>query len=169
MARRVCVPRPIAAALVLCLAAPPGFTQTAEQQLRITGSVTNVRENASPTARVLYVYVVDGDGRLRGVVPTRRLLLSKLQTPIREIMVSKLVSLPSSATVLDACEFFIQHRFLAFPVVDHDNRLLGVVDVDLYVEQLAQLDQATLAGRLTAPFVRFRARKSSIFDWIWAI
>jgi hypothetical protein len=54
MARRISASRPLAAALALCLAAPPGFAQPAEQQLRITGTVTNVRESASPSARVLF-------------------------------------------------------------------------------------------------------------------
>ena len=38
------------------------------------------------------------------------------------------------ATVLEACEFFIQHRFLALPVVDAGRRMVGVVDVELYTE-----------------------------------
>jgi len=65
------------------------------------------------------------------------------------------VTLPATATVLDACEFFIQHRLLAFPVVDADNRVVGVVDIDLYTQELSQLGQATPVGRLLAPLVRF--------------
>jgi len=114
-----------------------------------------------PPERIIYFYVVDGANRLRGVVPTRRLVLSPPETPLADIMVGKTVALPSAATVLDACEFFIQHRLLAFPVVDEDKRLLGVVDVDLYTEQLSQLDQATAVGRLVAPLVRFLHIESS--------
>src|SRR4051794_25884287 len=83
-----------------------------------------------PAERVIYFYVVDEGGRLRGVLPTRRLLLSPLTTSLADIMVQKTVALPATATVLEACEFFIQHRLLAFPVVDEDGRLLGVVDID---------------------------------------
>jgi NhaA family Na+:H+ antiporter len=114
-----------------------------------------------PPGRVIYFYVVDGDGRLRGVVPTRRLVLSEPETTIAEIMVAKTVALPASATVLDACEFFIQHRLLAFPVVNAEGRLLGVVDVDLYTEELSRLDRATVVGRLVEPFVRFMQVESS--------
>jgi magnesium transporter len=94
-----------------------------------------------PEGRIIYFYVLDGDDRLVGVVPTRRLLLSEDATPIRDIMVHRVVAIPSSATVLDACEFFLLHRLLAFPVVDAERGMLGVVDVDLYTNELADLDR----------------------------
>jgi magnesium transporter len=40
--------------------------------------------------------------------------------------------------VLEACEFFTLHRLLAFPVVDSGRRIVGVVDVELYTEELAE-------------------------------
>jgi magnesium transporter len=92
-----------------------------------------------PQGRILYLYVVDDQGRLAGVVPTRRLLLAAPEQPVAEIMVRKVVALAAQTTVLEACEFFIQHRFLAFPVVDDKRRLLGVVDVELYTEELSEL------------------------------
>src|SRR5262245_1894265 len=57
-----------------------------------------------PAGRIVYFYVVDVDNRLHGVVPTRRLLLSPLDTSITEIMVHQVIALPAQATVLDACE-----------------------------------------------------------------
>jgi Na+:H+ antiporter, NhaA family len=108
-----------------------------------------------PPGRVIYFYVVDAEGRLVGVVPTRRLLLSPPSMPLTEIMVAKMVVVPSGVTVLDACEFFIQYRLLAFPVVDERGRILGVVDVDLYTDALARMERGTPVGRLVAPLARF--------------
>ena len=96
-----------------------------------------------PPARVIYFYVVDAEDRLQGVVPTRHLVLNPPDRPLAEIMVRKVITLPAGATVLEACEFFIQHRLLAFPVVDDQRRLLGVVDVELYTEELRQLNDAS--------------------------
>ncbi len=96
---------------------------------------------APPNGRIVYFYVLDADGRLEGVVPTRRLLLSADSTPIRDVMVARVKTIKSSATVLDACEFFLLHKFLAFPVVDDERRMLGIVDVDLYTDELADLDR----------------------------
>jgi magnesium transporter len=92
-----------------------------------------------PQERIIYFYVLDRDGRLCGVVPTRRLILGTPATRIADIMVKQVVAIPGSATVLEACEFFIQHRLLAFPVVDEERRLLGVADVELYTEELQDL------------------------------
>src|SRR5690242_13347155 len=60
-----------------------------------------------PQGRIIYFYVVDDENRLKGVVPTRRLLLSDLQMPVADIMVKDVIALPTTATVLDACELFI--------------------------------------------------------------
>jgi magnesium transporter len=99
-----------------------------------------------PPGRIIYFYVVDDEGRLSGVVPTRRLVLSAPETPLADIIVRQIVSLPAQATVLEACEFFIQHRLLAFPVVDEKSRLIGVVDIELYTDELGRLAEEGRVG-----------------------
>lgn len=91
--------------------------------------------------RILYFYVVDSDDCLVGVVPTRRLLRARPNDVVSDIIVTPVISIPDSATVLDACEFFTLHRLFAFPVVDAAGRLSGVVDVDLYTGELADLEK----------------------------
>jgi magnesium transporter len=133
-----------------------------------------VREQP-PEGRVIYFYVTDSDGHLQGVVPTRRLLLNSLEKPIHEIMVREVIAIPTTATVLDACEFFIQHRLLAFPVVDENRRMVGLVDVDLYTEELRDLERTERVNELfqligvhvteaqqALPLVAFRLR----FPWL---
>ena len=124
---------------------------------------------------MIYFYVVDGDGRLCGVVPARRLILAAPDTPLADIMVRSVVALPAEATVLDACEFFIQHRLLAFPVLDAEHRMLGTVDVELYADELWNLGNADERdelfqrvglhidrGRQASPWAAFRQR----FPWL---
>jgi len=93
-----------------------------------------------PEGRIIYFYVVDQEKGLQGVVPTRRLLLSPLDKRIEDIMVRKVIAIPSSATVLEACEFFTLHRLLAFPVVDEQGHLVGVIDVELYTQELSTIE-----------------------------
>jgi magnesium transporter len=100
-----------------------------------------LRDNP-PAERIIYFYVLDDEGRLEGVVPTRRLLLASPSQRVGEIMVRRVVALPAEATVLEACELFIQHRFLALPVVDAQRRMIGVVDVELYTDELGSLSDA---------------------------
>ncbi len=97
-----------------------------------------LRENP-PGGRVIYFYVTEATGKLVGVVPTRRLLLNAAHTLIRDVMIARIVAVPEHATVLETCEFFSMHRLLALPIVDSQKRLVGVVDVDLYTDELADL------------------------------
>src|SRR5690349_10929866 len=82
-------------------------------------------------ADIVYFYVVDSEGRLLGVVPTRRLLTAALEQSLREVMVTRVIAVPDSATLLEACELFVLHKLLAFPVIDAQRRMIGVVDVAL--------------------------------------
>ncbi len=128
-----------------------------------------------PEGRVIYFYVVDEEDRLHGVVPTRRLLLNPLDKKVADIMVREVVTISCQATVLEACEFFTLHRLLAFPIVDEDRRILGVVDVELYTTELSDLDRSERSDDLfqligvhlteaqqSSPLLAFRSR----FPWL---
>ena len=94
--------------------------------------------------RVIYFFAVDRDKSLVGVLPTRRLLTASPNAALREIMVRRVVAIPATATVLDACEFFVLYKFFAFPVVDEQRRVVGVVDVSLFAEEmLGERDEQT--------------------------
>lgn len=130
-----------------------------------------------PAGRIIYLYVCDRGGKLQGVVPTRRLLLSPRDRRLAEIMVKQVVGIPHSATVLDACEFFTIHKLLAFPIIDDERRLIGLVDVDLYTEEMSDLERREdtndlfqlIGVHLTeaqqkSPLLSFRRR----FPWLLA-
>ena len=72
------------------------------------------------TQIILYCYVVDAKNRLVGVVPIRRLLTNPAESRVADIMITEVVAIPSWATVLVAAEYFVNRRFLAFPVVESD-------------------------------------------------
>jgi magnesium transporter len=105
------------------------------------GEALEAIRRQAPEGRIVYFYVVDQENRLRGVLPTRRLLLSPPETPVSEIMVREVIALPETATVLEACDFFILHRLLAFPVVNAAGQIAGVIDVELYTEELGELER----------------------------
>ena len=103
------------------------------------GQAIVVLRQQPPSGQFYYIYVLDDDGRLVGVLPTRVLIFSAPETPVAELMIRGAVTIPSRATVLEACEFFIQHRYLAMPVIDPDGRLLGIVDVGLFADEVFDL------------------------------
>jgi len=94
---------------------------------------------AQVPGRIVYFYAVDEADRLVGVVPTRDLLLSPPETRIEEVMLREVIALSDSATLLEACEFFTLHRLLALPVVEGQGRMLGVIDVELYTDEITYL------------------------------
>lgn len=85
--------------------------------------------------RILYFYVQDQEGRLVGVLPTRRLLTAPLDQPLAAVMLTRLETLPADATVLQAHERLARHKLLALPVVDAEQRILGVVDVGMFIQE----------------------------------
>lgn len=103
-------------------------------------ALLSIREKP-PESRIIYFYVVDDQNKLKGVVPTRRMLLNAPEKPLKEIMVADVLTILNTATVLEACEYFVLHRLLAFPIVDADFRLIGVVDIELYTEELSDFDR----------------------------
>ncbi len=96
--------------------------------------------------RVIYFYAIDERKRLVGVVPTRRLLTAAPATRLREIMVPRVIALPAEATVLEACEFFVLYKFLAFPVVDAERRVIGIVDTDVFMESVLETEEPERDG-----------------------
>src|SRR5205809_3555763 len=101
--------------------------------------------------RVIYFYAVDEQKRLVGVVPTRRLLTASLEMPLGEIMAPRVVAIPANATVLDACEFFVLYKFLAFPVVDEQRHVIGVIDANLFAEEILEAGESEDRHRRAAP------------------
>jgi magnesium transporter len=142
----------------------------------IDEALSVVRKNP-PEGQILYFYVIDKDNRLEGVVPTRRFLLNSPEKQIGEIMVTSTITVPAAATVREACEFFTRHRLLAFPVVDAEQRMIGIVDVELYTSELSDIEGRQRHDELfqligvhlsnaeqASPIIAFRSR----FPWLLA-
>jgi magnesium transporter len=98
--------------------------------------------------KIVYFYVVDAEERLAGVLPTRRLLTAPLGQRVSDVMIARVVAIPQTATVLEACEAFVLHKFLAFPVVDEQRRIVGVVDVGLLTEEAFDIAEHQVTDEL---------------------
>ena len=110
------------------------FTELSESYT-VEQALARIRENGAGD-KIIYFYVVDANRKLKGVLPTRRLLISQPQQRLTDIMVPRVVAIPETATVLDACELFIMHRFMAIPVINTDQQILGVVYANILTDEI---------------------------------
>ncbi len=112
--------------------------------------------------RIIYFYVVDEHDRLAGVLPTRRLLTAPPRTTLGELMVKRVIAIPATATVLDACEFFVLYKFFAFPVVDVDRHVIGVVDISLFTAEMLEERNENIAAQADEIFEALGFRLSHL-------
>jgi magnesium transporter len=87
-----------------------------------------------PPDQAFDVYVVDEDERLVGVVPLRLLLTRKPDDSIRDIMETKLVYVDREADQEEVADIAMRYDLIAIPVVDEQNRLVGIVTIDDIVD-----------------------------------
>lgn len=113
--------------------------------------------------RIVYFYVVNGEGQLKGVILTRRLLTTALERRISEVMISRLVTIPVSATILQAYDMLAHHKLLALPVVDQQLHIMGVVDVSTFLDQ-SYIKDITQRRKEKIEIQRLHTRLRSILD-----
>lgn len=125
------------------------------KNLTVEEALQKIR-NEGVGERIVYFYAIDDEEKLVGVLPTRRLLTSQPNLKLEEIMVNKVAALPSAATVYDACEFFVTYKFLAFPIINEERKIVGIIDVNLFTEEILNLE----------PDIDERLRIDDIFETI---
>ncbi|NLF40168.1 magnesium transporter [bacterium] len=107
---------------------------TLHEDLTVQQALNDIRQRGIGE-KIVYFYLVDADGRLTGVLPTRRLLTAPLESRLSDVKAPRVVSIPHTATVLDACEAFVLYKFLAFPLVDESKKVVGVIDISLLSDE----------------------------------
>jgi magnesium transporter len=112
------------------------------ENLSIKEVMAELRQLELPE-KIIYFYVVDEDNRLVGVIPTRKLLMSNLTNLVKDICIRRVVAIPANYKLFDALELFVLYKFLAFPVVDEERKLMGSIDVKLFTNEMMNLEDKT--------------------------
>ena len=89
-----------------------------------------IRRVAIDSETIYTCYVTDGNRHLLGIVTAKSLLLSAPETPIEDIMEDHVISIRTTEGREEAAMQFRKYDFLAMPVVDNENRLVGIITVD---------------------------------------
>ena len=90
---------------------------------------------------VFYLYVVDERRHLVGVISLRRLLLVSPETPLKRIMTAELTTARVNTDQEEVAQLVASYNLLAIPVVDDENKLVGVITVDDVIDVIK--DEAT--------------------------
>lgn len=85
-----------------------------------------------------YLFVVDKDRRLVGVVSLRQLLVAQPARPIGDVMNRDVLSVPVGTDQEEVANLMKKYDYLALPVVDAENRLLGIITVDDVVDVIEE-------------------------------
>ncbi len=85
-----------------------------------------------------YVYVIDEYGRLVGVSSLRQLVVVQPDRPLKEFMAKDIVSVKTYTDSEDVAKLVARYDYLAIPVVDNDNRLVGIVTVDDVIDIISE-------------------------------
>ncbi len=127
------------------------------------------------SGKIVYLYVVDEEERLTGVVSVRQLLWAPPGATVGSLKTAQVVSVPADASMMDVARVFLEHRFLGLPVVDAEGHIAGVIDATLFTREIVDLARRQHAesicqligvrvstGRPIAPWASFRQR----FPWL---
>lgn len=104
---------------------------TVQPDMTVGDAVDALRRDAatsrSDSRTGAYVYVTDEGNRLRGVVAFRDLVLAEVGEPVSALTNSDVLSVSPLTDAEDAAQTLMDHNLVAVPVVDADNRLLGIL------------------------------------------
>jgi magnesium transporter len=100
-----------------------------------------LREWQPETDRIDYLYAVDEQGRLSGVVSLRKLVISAPQTKVDDLMETNVISVPVGADQEECARLMSHYDLISLPVVDSSRKLVGVVTIDDAIDVL--VDEAT--------------------------
>jgi len=112
-------------------------------------AISRLREIAPDAETIYYVYVVDHEGRLIGVISLRDLIASSDGVILKEVMRQNVISVNAELDQEEVARVVSKYDLLAVPVVDDETRLLGIITVDDVIdvmEQEATEDIYRLAG-----------------------
>lgn len=109
-----------------------------KENLTVDEAIARIRKIGVDSETINICYVLDAGRKLVGTVALRYLLLSQPDEVIGEIMHENVISIQTMMDQEEVARQFSKYDFTAMPVVDNENRLVGIITVDDVVDILQE-------------------------------
>ncbi|MBT3250717.1 MAG: magnesium transporter [Candidatus Marinimicrobia bacterium] len=103
---------------------------TFEETFSVRKAIDRFQDMDEDTEAPFYIYVVDQSGRMVGVLSLRHLLLYPRSTILQDIMEKNFIAVSPETDQEEVADIVSQYNYLAIPVLEKDNELVGVITVD---------------------------------------
>lgn len=104
----------------------------------LTQALEHIRNRAEISETVYYLYVTDEARHLTGILSLRQLVTAEPEQTIGEIMTRDVVSVQTNTDQEEVAQLIQRYDFLAVPVVDREQRLVGIITVDDVIDVLEE-------------------------------
>ena len=101
-----------------------------KKNMTVADALTRIRRTGIDKETIYFNYVTDYDRHLLGIVTAKDLLLSEDDESISDIMTTNVIYVHTHTDKEDVAQMFSKYNFLAIPVVDDEERLVGIVTID---------------------------------------
>lgn len=109
-----------------------------KQQWTVAQALERIRRLAHVSETIYYLYVTDAARRLTGILSLRALVIAQAEQTIGEIMVREVVYVQTDTDQEEVARLIQRYDFLAVPVVDTEQRLVGIITVDDVIDILEE-------------------------------
>ena len=109
-----------------------------KKDMKVDAALELVRKQAQEKETVYMLYVTDRQKKLEGVLSLKELILAKANETIEDVMTHNVVTVSTSADQEEVAQTLQELDLLALPVVDSENRLVGIVTIDDAIDILEE-------------------------------
>jgi magnesium transporter len=100
--------------------------------------IDEMRKQAEEMDEIYYVYVVDDDERLKGVLPLQKLITNPSVSKIKHVMKKDPISVRDNDSIEEVAEIIEKYDLVALPVVDSIGRLIGRISIDDVMDEVRE-------------------------------
>lgn len=108
------------------------------ENLSMPECLKEMRHQAEDLDDIYYVYVVDDEGRLKGVLPLKKMITHPAVSKIKHVMETDAVSVKTDTPIEDVARDFDKYDLVAMPVIDSIGRLVGQITVDDVMDEVRE-------------------------------